>query len=284
MLSCCVCVVISLKENFNFVQYSRIPYFPARAQKPLTIMSNKKQSGRTPPAKKKGFKHFMLFMYEFAFSGKVSGRQDASVMMRNGRGRSMTVPALVRNAYTTLQRSSFSSFSAGWRALTLAQQTTWNSAAGWTKTDRFGHVINIVGKALYIAVNRALSNVGVSPLTSVAALAGTTPPVTFAPNGGLVFGHFKVTFTVSPIPAGTAWLCMATAPQSAGIFRPGSSKYRIFSFMDAAVATGVDKSATYNTKFGVPVVGQKVFFKIIAVNKSTGEQGAPFQGSYVVTA
>src|SRR5437016_9674634 len=51
------------------------------------------------------------FLYIFGFDGKVSGRMDANVLMRNGRGRGFRVPSLVRNAYTTAVRASLSTFS-----------------------------------------------------------------------------------------------------------------------------------------------------------------------------
>lgn len=226
----------------------------------------------------------MMALYQFANNGLVSGRMGGSVMMRNGRQRAMKIPRLVQNGYTALQRSSFAAFNAGWRALTAAQQAAWNGASGWTTIDRFSKVVSITGKTLYVTVNRALSNVGIAPLTSPAAQAGTTPPVTASMNGSLAAGHFKLTYTVTPLAAGVAWALYATSPKSAGIFRPGKSQYRLITFLAPAAASPQDKTVAYATKWGAPVAGQKVFWKIIAVNTATGEQSAAFLGSYTVVA
>lgn len=223
-------------------------------------------------------------LYSFANNGKLSGRADGNVYMRNGRVRGMKIPRLVQNTYTALQRSSFSALNAGWRALSAANQAAWNAATGWSAIDRFGKVVALTGKTLYVTVNRALSNVGGTPLSAPAAQVGTTPPVTFTMNGSLAAGHFKATYTATPVAASNAWLIMATSPRSAGIFRPGKSQYRVVTFLAAAAASPQDKTVAYSNKYGTPVAGQKVFFKVIAVNTATGEQGAAFLGSYTVTA
>jgi len=196
----------------------------------------------------------------------------------------MTMPSLVQNAKTALQRNNFGALNAGWRALTAAQQATWNAATGFTTKDRFGNTIVLVGKTLYTTLNRALFNAGQAAITSAPVAVGTTSPITFSSTGGLVAGHFKFTFTATPVAAGNTWVLFATAPKGAGVFRPGKSQYRLVSTIPAASASPQDKTAAYNAIFGVPLLTQKVFFKVVAVNNTTGEQGVPFLGSYIVVA
>lgn len=223
-------------------------------------------------------------LYSLANNGKLSGRADGNVYNRNGVIRGMTIPRLVQNAKTATQRTNFGSLNSGWRSLTAGQQATWNAASGFTTKDRFGNTVVLVGKTLYVALNRALLNAGQAAITSAPSAAGTTPPLTMSANGSLAAGHFKLTYTTTPVPAGNTWVIFATAPQGAGIFRPGKSKYRLVSTIAAAAASPQDKTVAYNAIFGAPVAGQKVFGKAVAVNNTTGEQSAPFLFSVIVTA
>ena len=223
-------------------------------------------------------------LYSLANNGKLSGRADGNVYTRDGRIRGMTIPRLVQNTFTATQRSNFSSLNSGWRVLTPGQQASWNAATGFTTKDRFGNTVALFGKTLYTTLNRALSNVGVTAITTAPSPAGTTPPLTYAFAGSIAAGHFIAVYTTTPVPAGMAWLVMATGPKSAGIFRPGKSQYRIITFNNAAAASPQNMTTLYATKFGTPSIGQKIFVKIIPVNKTTGEQGAAILTSYTVVA
>lgn len=258
----------------------------AKTKKPKAPPAPSKPKGTKTPIQTitEAGRMFFMFLYQFAFDGKVSGRQEGSVMMRDGRGRAMTVPSLVQNSYTALQRNSFGGLNSGWRALTQPLQNGWINATGYSTKDRFGNTVPLKGKQLYVALNRALFNAGQAAITTAPSPVGTTSPVTMSANGSLAAGHFKLTYTATPVAAGNTWLVFATAPKSAGINRPGKSAYRLVSTIAAAGASPQDKSAAYATKFGAPVAGQKVFGKIIAVNNTTGEQGVPFLFNYVVTA
>lgn len=208
-------------------------------------------------------------LYQFGFNGKVSGRMDGNVMMRNGRGRGMTIPALVRNTYTSLQRGYLSTFSSGWRALTVAQQNSWLGYK-FTKNDRFAMPYDVKGKEAYISSNQNLANIGVAAISTAPAPAGS--PDEILSN---LTTAATIKYDVSGTSAALDYLVYATPGMSAGINRPGKSAFRLLGKQPAPVLGTVDITTIYSAKYGsVPAVGSKYFVYTVAVNKTTGEAGA----------
>src|SRR5688572_2899067 len=82
-----------------------------------------------------GVAHAILYI--FAFNGKVSGRMDGNVLMRNGRGRGFSVPALVQNSYTMTARGRFSTFSTQYSGLLAAEILAWSNFE-MQVSNRFG--------------------------------------------------------------------------------------------------------------------------------------------------
>src|SRR5260221_2388636 len=114
--------------------------------------------------------------YLFANDGKMSGRTSGDVKMRNGRSRAMALPSLVRNAYTTAIRSSFASFSPGFRVLTPTQIAMWNNFS-YRHSDRFANTINVKGKMAYIGINQNLTDIASAPITDPVAFVGVTEQI-----------------------------------------------------------------------------------------------------------
>src|SRR5262245_32873673 len=78
----------------------------------------------------------LCMLYLWANNGKMSGRADGNVYMRNGRTRGFRVPSLVRNAYTSLVRSIFTGFSQAFSNLTSDQILSWDNFS-YVKSNRF---------------------------------------------------------------------------------------------------------------------------------------------------
>lgn len=215
-------------------------------------------------------------LYNFGFNGKVSGRMDGNVLMRNGRGRGFTVPALVRNTYTSLQRGYLSTFSAGWKALSTANKNSWN-AYSFTKTDRFALPYSVTGKAAYIAANQNLSNIAVSTITTAPAKVGALDETVSALSVTLA-----ITYNATNLDTNSKYLVYATGPLSAGVFRPSKSAYRLLGVQPTPSAGVVTLTTLYTNKFGaVPPTGAKMFMYTVAVNSTTGEMSA---GSAILSA
>lgn len=208
-------------------------------------------------------------LYQFGFNGKVSGRMDGNVMMRNGRGRGMTIPSLVRNTYTSLQRGYLSTFSSGWRALTPDQRNSWLGYK-FTKNDRFAMPYDVKGKDAYVSSNQNLSNIGQPTIATAPAPAGSPDELI----SNLVTAA-TIKYDVTGTSAALDYLVYATPGLSAGINRPGKSAFRLLGVQPAPVLGTVDITAIYTAKYGsIPAVGSKYFVYTVAVNKTTGEAGA----------
>ena len=214
-------------------------------------------------------------LYSLANDGKLSGRADGNVYMRNGRIRGMKVPRLVQNNATQRVRSAFGTFSSAWRALTQTQQNSWIDARGFFTTDRFGRTVELTGKALYNMLNQNLFLAGSSPISTAPApdaVAGITSlgaTFTLGPTAA------SLTFTPSPTDANTTLLVEATSPQGSGINRPGRGAFRSIGILDPATASPASVTSLYTARFNTPVSGQKVFFRVTAINNTTGQAAAP---------
>lgn len=221
-------------------------------------------------------------LYSIANDGKLSGRADGNVYMRNGRIRGMKVPALVQNQYTQRVRNGLGQLSASFRALGQDIIAAWNSATGFTYTDRFGRQHPLTGKALYLRLNQNLLSID-STTISAPPVAEAVEGVTYLqvePDG--TTAKFNVTFDPSQVATGVRLLVSATAPLSPGITRPSRSAFRDISYIDSGSNSPQDIYLDYVGKFGSLPVGSKVFVRVIAINSSTGQASPSIIASNVV--
>lgn len=224
-------------------------------------------------------------LYLLANNGLLSGRASGNVYQRNGRLRGFAVPKLVQNDFTNSVRNRFGQNSSDWNSLSDDERNSWLSASGFTTSDRFGRTIPLVGKQLFVSLNNNLAAVGIAtiaecPLPELVDSITTLTPGTFDNSASTC----SLAYAPSPVPANTAVLLFATAPQSAGTSRPGNSKYRVIAQLAPADASPKGVGASYVIKFGVPPVGAKVFFKAVSINTITGQAGVPVFAMTTVVA
>lgn len=224
-------------------------------------------------------------LYLLANNGLLSGRASGNVYQRNGRVRGFKVPSLVQNAYTGAVRVRFGLNSSDWNSLSDAERDSWNNAVGYTTSDRFGRAIPLIGKQLFVSLNNNLAAVGIATIAE-APLPELVDSILSITTG--VFDAssqtFPITYDPADVPANTSVLLFATAPQSAGTSRPGSSKYRVIAVLPTTTSAPYAAGSDYVTKFGVPAVGSKVFVKMLAINTVTGQAGVPAFGMVTVVA
>lgn len=219
-------------------------------------------------------------LYLFAFDGKVSGRMDGNVLMRNGRGRGFVVPALVQNAFTTVVRALLAALSQNWSGgLTDANRASWNSMSWLFKSNRFGQSKQVKGKAAYVALNANLVNAGEATIDDAPLEAGVT---TMADDIALAADQssgIELTTAGAFIAVTGKVLVFATAPQPAGVSRPSESRYRM---LDTILGNGTtsphDITNKYQDKFGTawsttPFLGGKIFVKLKPINITSGAEG-----------
>ena len=226
--------------------------------------------GDVLPASSFGVRVIMSGFGITQMSGKIAGH-----VVAKGKGaiyiRTKTKPHNPSSTAQNAKRAALRSFSQGWRSLTAPQIAAWNAAAiNFPRKNKQGTTILLSGADLYISLNLNLFNIG--------ATAITTPPLPTAvltPLGVAVTcagGVLTMTWTSGAVPAATAWEIWATPSLSAGKSFV-KSQFRLITTFPAATASGAGVAiftTPYTTKFGVPVVGAKLFFYAVAVGTLTG--------------
>lgn len=171
-------------------------------------------------------------------------------------------------------RAAFASASAGWSGLTNVQREAWNSFAdSHPITDSLGQSVTLTGHQMYVRVTTSCSNVGLTILTTPPAslalpdLSGAS--MAYSVAAGATFDDYTgaagqmIAFAVSrPFSAGRGFNKTFWQP-------PGPNGYD-----DATGAPFTISNTVYNTEFGAPVVGQRVFARLTPYS-SAGWNGSP---------
>lgn len=207
------------------------------------------------------------------------GKINGFVASRNRSGAYIRTKVTPVNPQSTAQltvRNRLGTRSQAWRGLTDAQRSAWNGAvSAFAKTDIFGDLKNPTGFNLYQALNNNLLTVGAAAITQppIPAAVSTVTITSISPAAGT--GLIPMVLS-GAVPANTAMKVFATAPQSPGVSFV-KSEYRLITTLPAATATPVALGAAYSTKFGSWASGQKLFFKLVFVSTTTGQQSLPIQ-------
>lgn len=209
-------------------------------------------------------------------NGMVFSRNRYAAIIRN-----KTSPVNPDTSSQALQRQNFGALSASFRALTASQIAAWNAAtANWPRNNVFGQQYLQSGLNLYVGLNQNLLNVNKSeisdpptptelPVLEFGAIVNTTTTMTVA-------------FTPTPVPTGYSLLIFATAPVSAGR-NYLKNRYRMISVQAAAATSPADIFTAYTAKFGTPVAGMRIGFKMFLVNESTGQASVPVLASSITS-
>ena len=197
--------------------------------------------------------------------------------------RSRVIPMNPKTVDQVAARNKLTTYSQAWAGLTANQRTQWNDAVSlWQSTGIFGNKVTPSGFNLYVKLNVNLAIVsGVAidvPPAIPAVPACSSLSGTQAAGGATI-----LTFAPDPFTAGSRLIVMGTAPMSQGRSSAGS-KYRIVKICANAVDSPLTITADYAAKFGGPgLAGQKVFFKVFAIEFLTGKSGAPLECEVIVS-
>lgn len=215
--------------------------------------------------------------------GKVSG----NVYARNKGGAYSRVRVKPTNPKSVAQqaiRSSLTQFAQAWRELAEVERTSWlQGASAFARKNNLGKTHILSGNALFVSLNRNLSDVAQAPLVVCPTPQSVTPIAVesvVASEGGNT-----VTLTLTgAVDAGTAVKVFATEALSAGINSAGS-KLRQIGYIAPSSAAIVNLTTDYNAKFGtVGAEGSKIFYRLEPVNIATGQLGSPSFGVAVIGA
>lgn len=209
-----------------------------------------------------------------------SGSHDGATMSRNRYGQYRRTRAIPVNPNSTQQgvtRARLGLYSAGWRALTDNQRAGWRDLGNsMSRTDSLGQVYNLTGLQAYVSVNSLNSAAGNAAVADAPAIATPAALLTVTPT--ITAAAFSIAYTATPLAAGTRLFTFVSPQRSAG--RAYESDFRLLAVSAAAAASPANVFAAYSAKFGVPVVGKRIFMKLQVYG--AGFLSAPFDTSAVV--
>ncbi len=185
--------------------------------------------------------------------------------------RLMAIPANPRTGPQLAVRQNLASQAIAYGQLTDAQQEAWIATAGQMQTrPTLGQSGPLTGLQLFTKVNCALLAIGGEPVTVPPAKPQIDPlPIDgFEITNAAGVVTIRLHTTDSP-PEGT--MLRACAPQGSGTRR--GEDYRLLGTLDSPVASYVNITSAYTTRFGVPAVGSRIF---VSVNANiSGYEGIP---------
>lgn len=211
-------------------------------------------------------------------SGSVAGVTSSRNRFGQYR-RTRAIPVNPRSSAQGAVRSRMSANASNWRTLTGAQRAGFTDlGTSMVRSDSLGQSYSLTGFQAFCSVNNVLDGSGGAPVTDAPAL--TTP-------AGLLTGTLTVTaiamsfaFTATPLGAGAKLAVFASPQRSAG--RQFEGDFRQILVSAAAAASPVNILAAYTAKFGIPVLGNRIF--ISAVVSQNGFESGALVTSAVVTA
>jgi len=155
-------------------------------------------------------------------------------------------------------RNRLSVNAAAWRALTSGQRAGWGDlGASMIRTDSLGQSNPLTGFSAYCSVNNNQLAAGNSVLSDAPALV--TPSGLLTATLTLAAASLSLAYTPTPLGTGVRLLLYASPQRSPG--RGYESDYRLIKVGTAAQASPLVALTEYTARFGVPVVGNRIFFK-----------------------
>lgn len=209
-----------------------------------------------------------------------SGSENGNTASRNRFGqyiRRRAIPVQPRTPAQLNQRARMSLNAAAWRSLTDAQRAGWLSLGlGMIRTDSLGQSYDLNGFLAYCSVNNNKLDAGDAAVADAPAIA--TPPDLLTVTITLTAAALSIAYTATPLAAGVRLFIRASPQRSAGVKFNGD--YRQIAVTAAAAASPHNGLVAYTAKFGVPVVGNRIFFNLQTYQ--AGFMGSPFNVSQVV--
>lgn len=209
-----------------------------------------------------------------------SGSDAGTTASRNRFGqyyRTRRTPVNPRSTQQGIVRARLGLASANWRALTDAQRSGWKDLGSqMTRTDSLGSTYTLQGNQAFVSVNSAKAAAGDAQVTDAPALL--TPGSILTATITLTAAAFSIAYTGTPLPTGARLFTYVSPQGSAG--KSFQSDMRLLSVSAAAAASPAVVTTAYTAKFGVPIVGNRIFITLVVY--LGGFLSAPFYTSQVV--
>ena len=207
-----------------------------------------------------------------------SGSQGMTTASRNRSGkylRQRAMPTQPRTAAQINARSRLTSQAAAWRGLTDNQRAAWQAfAASFTVNNSLGTTINLTGAQCFVKVNTTNLLIGDATVTTPPALPAFAAALTTGLT--LTAGTPAVKIAGSGTLTGVKYMMFASPQLSAGVSYCGSFRY-LATFTN--FTTGfMDLTTAYSAKFGAPIVGKKIFVKVVQSQLGMQDNGTLYAG------
>ena len=195
-----------------------------------------------------------------------SGSKSGTTAGRNRFGqyeRTRAIPVNPRSTAQGLVRARMSANSAAWRTLTAPQRAGWASLASqMSRKDSLGQSYTPQPNQAYVSVNNNRVLSGLAVVSDAPAL--TTPPSLLTATITLTAASLSIAFTATPLATATYLALFASPQRSAG--RAFEGDFRFVKLSTAAQASPLVALTEYTAKFGVPVVGNRIFFSLVCIS------------------
>lgn len=209
-----------------------------------------------------------------------SGSMAGLTASRNRSGQYLRTRAIPVNPASSAQgvvRARLAANSAAWRGLSNAQRAAWSGLGGMlSRQDALGQTVTMQGNQAYVSVNNNRVACGLTPVADAPGISTPIALLTVTPTIGVA--AFSIAYTATPLAAATYLMVFASPQRSAG--RNYESDFRLIKVSAAAAASPLVCLTEYTAKFGVPVVGNRIFLQLITV--TLGFESGPFLTSVVV--
>jgi hypothetical protein len=191
-----------------------------------------------------------------------SGSYQGKTFARNRFGQYLRTRAAPVNVNSTAQgvvRARLAANAAAWRSLTALQRAGWLSLGqAITRTDALGQSYTFNGFMAYCSANNNNVAAGNAVVSDAPALA--TPAALLTAVITLTAAALSIAYTATPLAAGARLFSFASPQRSAG--RAFEGDFRLVAVSAAAAASPANLFAAYQTRFGTPVVGNRIFFSL----------------------
>jgi len=145
-----------------------------------------------------------------------------------------------------------------------------------SRTDSLGSSYTLNGFLAYCSVNN--NNVAAGNAIVSDAPELVTPATILTAVITLTAASMSIAYTVTPLAAGSRLMSFVSPQMSAG--RSFNNDFRLLAVSAAAAASPAVLLTAYTAKFGVPVVGNRIFFSFTTY--LSGFQSGPLVTSAVV--
>jgi hypothetical protein len=172
--------------------------------------------------------------------------------------RTRAIPCQPESSYQGAVRSRLSGNAAAWRVLTASQRAGWaDLASSMIRVDSLGQSNALTGFQAYCSVNcenLAAGNAVVSDAPTFQTPSSiTTVTITLSAT------VLSIAYTPTPLGTGERMFTWVSLQRSAG--RSFEGDLRLLAVSAAAAASPADLFTAYQSRFGTPIVGRRVFFK-----------------------